>query len=913
MSGVPELRSEEVRGVRACLDELCSRTADESTSTGEEPTRTLAALIDGVVNLLQLDFAYVRLDEGVEAAPIEVSRAGEALRAAAGEALRAAGAAQIGRALRRWLPAAAHGTPRVIPNPVGDGEVAIATLALGLHDPVGLLAVGSKRKDFPTPSERLLLQMAVNQAVIRMHEILRLAERRHSAAALEERTTQLMAVNAELRQRLAERERTEQERLKLASLVENSSDFIGLASIDGRLVFVNAAGQRMLAAPEGVQRSHIFDYVADADRGKLEQEILPILMATGRWDGEVRFRHFGAGRDVPMLAHVFLIKEPRSEVPVAMATISKDITQRKREEAELLLVKDELAAELSAMKRLHEFSTQLLTKSDLSSLLTEVLSATLAMQHADFGNVQLYDPVTRHLDIVVQRGCDVGVLQRIAGSEGACCDRALARGGRVIIEDVEADPAFAPRRAIAAAAGFRAMQATPLFASNGEPLGVISTYFRRPHRPSERDLRLTDLYARQAAEMIERERTQAAQRRSEFYLAQGEKISHTGSWVWNIATGEVFWSHEQFRIFGVPPDTKASRELFWSVVHPEDRGVIRQRLEQAMQSRRDFEDHFRVCHADGTIRHVHALAQPVFNASAELIEYVGTVADITERKLAEEGLRRVQHELGRVSRVMTMGELAASIAHEVNQPLAAVAASAGACMRWLSADPPNVAEATAVARSIARDAHRASEVIARIRAHLTGHEPEKSELAVADVIRDATSLVSQEARARGVTVVSPPSAELPRVMGDRIQLQQVVLNLAMNAIEAMRCVVDRRRVLTIVAESTCDGQVCVKVQDTGPGLDLEHRDRIFDAFFSTKAQGMGMGLAISRSIIDSHGGRLWAEANAGGGETFQFTLPAASPASGVVRGPVDRSERAYYPTVAAARGSATNARERYSK
>jgi PAS domain S-box-containing protein len=486
----------------------------------------------------------------------------------------------------------------------------------------------------------------------------------------------------------------------------------------------------------------------------------------------------------------------------------------------------------------------------------------------------------------------------------------IAHGGRVIIEDVDADPAFAPRRAIAASAAFRAVQSTPLFASNGEPLGVISTYFRRPHRPSERDLRLTDLYARQAAEMIERERTQAALRRSEFYLAQGEKISHTGSWVWNIATEEVFWSHEQFRIYGLPPETKPSRELFWSVMHPEDRVVIRQRFEQAMQSRRDFEDHFRVCHADGTIRHVHALAQPVFNAAAELVEYVGTIADITERKLAEEGLRRVQHELGRVSRVMTMGELAASIAHEVNQPLAAVAASAGACMRWLAADPPNVGEATAVARSIARDAHRASEVIARIRAHLTGNETERSELGVADVIRDATSLVSHEARARGVTVFSTLATDLPKVTGDRIQLQQVVLNLAMNAIEAMRCVVDRRRILEIVAEATSDGHVCVKVRDTGPGLDPEHRDRIFDAFFSTKAQGMGMGLAISRSIIDSHGGRLWAEANPAGGETFQFTLPPATPASGVMRWEPERPDSAYHPNAATARGSATNARDR---
>jgi len=247
--------------------------------------------------------------------------------------------------------------------------------------------------------------------------------------------------------------------------------------------------------------------------------------------------------------------------------------------------------------------------------------------------------------------------------------------------------------------------------------------------------------------------------------------------------------------------------------------------------------------------------------------------DITQERRAEEALRVARKELARVGRVLTMGELAGSIAHEVNQPLTAVVSSAGACMRWLAAEPPNVAEAREAAECVKQDATRASNVIQRIRALFAGDEPSKSIVPLNEAIRDAVTVIEGEARAQGVTVKLSVAPDVPMVVGDRIQLQQVILNLALNAVEAMKSVVNRPRLLEIGAQRDGPGKVRVFVRDSGPGLSRAERNRVFDAFYTTKARGMGMGLAICRSIIDAHGGKLWATANPDSGETFQFTFP----------------------------------------
>ncbi len=250
--------------------------------------------------------------------------------------------------------------------------------------------------------------------------------------------------------------------------------------------------------------------------------------------------------------------------------------------------------------------------------------------------------------------------------------------------------------------------------------------------------------------------------------------------------------------------------------------------------------------------------------------------EMRERQRAEEALQKSQAELAHVTRVMTLGELMASLAHEVNQPLAAVVTNAQACLRWLALEPPRPDEARAAVERIVRDSNRASEVIQRIRALVKKSEPQMAALDINDVIREAISLEQREMLSRQVSLRTELASALPPVLGDRVQLQQVVINLVMNALEAMAPVTDRPRDLLIRSQRDDSNEVIVAVTDSGMGIDSENAERLFNAFFTTKPTGMGMGLSICRSIIATHGGRLWASPNADHGSTFQFTLPSNS-------------------------------------
>jgi C4-dicarboxylate-specific signal transduction histidine kinase len=251
-------------------------------------------------------------------------------------------------------------------------------------------------------------------------------------------------------------------------------------------------------------------------------------------------------------------------------------------------------------------------------------------------------------------------------------------------------------------------------------------------------------------------------------------------------------------------------------------------------------------------------------------------SEMAERQHAEEALQKAQAELAHVTRVMTLGELTASIAHEVNQPLAAVVTNAQACLRWLALETPRLDEARAAVERIVRDSNRASDVIQRIRALAKKTEPEMVALDINDVIREAISLEQREMLSQRVSLRTELASALPPVLGDRVQLQQVVINLVMNALEAMAPVTDRPRDMLIRSHQDDANEVLVAVRDSGMGIDSESAERLFNAFFTTKPSGMGMGLSISRSIIVAHGGRLWVSPNADHGATFQFTLPSNS-------------------------------------
>jgi PAS domain S-box-containing protein len=309
--------------------------------------------------------------------------------------------------------------------------------------------------------------------------------------------------------------------------------------------------------------------------------------------------------------------------------------------------------------------------------------------------------------------------------------------------------------------------------------------------------------------------------------------------------------------------------------HPEDIGEHLDKWRSALATGEPFENEARVRRAaDGEYRWFLIRGLPLRDERGKIVKWYGTMTDIEDWKRAEEALRKANADLAHVTRVITMGELTASIAHEINQPLAAIVTNADACTMWLSSEPPNLEEARAAVDCIAQDGTRASEVIRHIRAMFTKDTPERTTVQVNELIREVGALLQAGASRNQVELQTELAIDLPPAMGDRVQLKQVIVNLALNGIEAMGGVIDRPRRLVIRSESQNAEELLVAVRDSGVGIDPKAFKRIFDAFFTTKPQGMGMGLSICRSIVEAHGGRLWVSANSDYGATFQFTLPA---------------------------------------
>ena len=408
------------------------------------------------------------------------------------------------------------------------------------------------------------------------------------------------------------------------------------------------------------------------------------------------------------------------------------------------------------------------------------------------------------------------------------------------------------------------------------------------HRRAEAAVRHSEQQVRQARDELETKVTErtAELRRSEAYLEEAQRLSHTGTWASNATTMlYLYWSDESYRIWGLDLIRRRvfipSRETVWQRIHPDDVETgVWEDVQEALHRKKDYAAEFGIVLPDGTVKYLVATGHHLSSwlRPGEVVEVIGTYVDVTERKRAQEEherLRQLESDLAHMNRLGVMGEQATSLAHEITQPIASSRNNARAALNFLDRQPPNLDKVRKALAGIVGDADRAGQIIDRIRDHIRKAPQRKARFDLNHSIDEVIVLGRSAITNNGVSVQTRLAEGLSPVQGDRVQLQQVVLNLVLNAVEAMSSVEAASRELLISTEQTRRSGVLVTVSDSGPGIDPEHLERVFQAFYTTKPSGVGMGLSICRSIIEAHGGRLWAHANEPRGAVFQFTLPGA--------------------------------------
>ena len=717
-------------------------------------------------------------------------------------------------------------------------------------------------------------------------------------------------------------------------------------------------------------------------------------------DDECEYRMIAAdGRVVWMRNLVTVVAEDGH--PTRLRGVMVDITERKQAEEERKRAEEALLTAMAERTRLAGFreaiGTALAREQDLRRILHDCTEAMVRHLDAAFARIWTLGSDGRELELQAS----AGIYARLDGSHSRIplghlkVGLIAAERKPHLTNDVQNDPRvkdkeWARREKMVSFAGY------PLLVGD-RVVGVMAMFSSQAL--SESTLETLSVVADTIAQGIDRKHAQEALWLNEAYLAESQRLTHTGSFAWDLATREALHlSDEWYRIYGFDPGDKLSWQQRVQRIHPEDRSRWEAAINQAIKEKSDYDVEYRIDLPDGATKHLHTVGHPVLNDSGDVVQFMGTSTDITERKRAEEELRAaetrfrtyVDHatdalfvrydrgyiadvnrqacdslgytreeligmspsefdvdtapafyetmrdrlkageiltfetshrrkdgtvfpvevrirrfwdgsrpftlalardisdrkradeereklrlleaELAHINRVTTMGELTASLAHEINQPIAAAMTNANTCVRWLTRDVPDINEARAAAGRLVKDTQRAGEIISRIRLLFKKGAPQRELVDINGVINEIVALLRNEAARQGVLIRNQLAANLPQVMGDRIQLQQVLMNLMINSIDAMKDVGGARE-LTLTSQRDGNDQVQVSVTDTGIGLPPE-MGRIFEAFYTTKPHGTGMGLAISRTIIESHGGRMWATTNSGHGAIFYFTLPA---------------------------------------
>ena len=711
MEAQTECSTTEIKQLRRCINDLISVLALPAMWSGGEPAQIVRTLLDVLLDMLNLDMVYVRIED----------QAGERTsRNSSGprnhKACRS-GLRRWGELLNRSLGDEPQKWPPFLRNRIGDADLSLVPLRLGLQGELGVIVAGSQRPGFPGQTERLLLSVAANQALIGLQGERLLSEQKRVANELDQRvaqrTSELAAANEKLNIRIAEsklteaRLREEEAELKRSearktAILDSALDCIVTINHEGCITEFNPASERTF----GYRRNDVV--------GKsLADVIVPASFREQHRQGFARYLATGESRVLGKRIEMTAVRADGSEFPVELA------------------------------------------------------------------------------------------ITRIP---------------------FDGPPSF-------------------------------TGYLR---------------------DITERKQSEEKLQRSEAYLAEAQKLSLTGSFGWSVTTDEHFWSDETFRIFEYDVSAKITLQMILERVHPHDILIVREAIALAAEGR-DLDYECRLLLREGCVKHVHVVAHAIGGKSGSH-EFVGAVMDISATRLAEESLRKAQADLAHVSRVTTLGELTASIAHEVNQPLGSVINNANACLNLLSDDPPQLNEVRDALAEIIQGTDQASAVISRVRQMVRKAPSDRTVLRLGDVVTDVLSLARHDTAGRRVAIRLELTEDMPPIKGDRVQLQQVLLNLVVNGMDAMNATEELKRILTIWGRhETRDGEsrCLVGVQDAGTGLKPDEMDQLFEAFYTTKPTGMGMGLAISRSIIEAHGGRLWAETNQGPGATFLFSLPDA--------------------------------------